>query len=165
MYLKGITNVSLWYPKCSICDLVGYSDSDYAGCKTDRKSTSGIFHILGKSLVSGYCKNQVCVSLNTVEVEYIIIGSCCAQIIWLKKQLSDYGVHLGCIPLKCDNTNAINITKNLVMHSIAKHIEIRHHILRDHVLKRDVEITFVDTHNQSTNVFTKPLAKESFYNI
>ncbi|KAK2390888.1 putative mitochondrial protein [Trifolium repens] len=57
-YLKGTTNVGLWYPKGSTCDLVGYSDSDYAGCKTDRKSTSGTCHILGNSLVSWSCKKK-----------------------------------------------------------------------------------------------------------
>ncbi|XP_050888805.1 secreted RxLR effector protein 161-like [Lathyrus oleraceus] len=55
-HLKGTMNVSLWYPKGSICDLVGYSDSDYEGCKTNRKSTSGTCHILGNALVSWACK-------------------------------------------------------------------------------------------------------------
>ena len=51
-YLKGTTNVGLWYPKDSICNLIGYSDTDYVGCKTERKSTSGTCHILGNALVS-----------------------------------------------------------------------------------------------------------------
>ncbi|XP_050908075.1 uncharacterized mitochondrial protein AtMg00240-like [Lathyrus oleraceus] len=58
-YLKGTTNVNLWYRKGSICDLVGYSDSDYAGCKTDRKSTSGTCHILGNALVSWAARNKL----------------------------------------------------------------------------------------------------------
>ncbi|XP_050878871.1 secreted RxLR effector protein 161-like [Lathyrus oleraceus] len=130
-YLKGTTNVGLWYPKGSICNLVGYSDSDYAGCKTDKKSTSG-------TLVSWACKKQACIALSTTDAEYIAAGSCCAQILWLKQQLSDFRLNLGCIPLRCDNTSAINITKNPVMHSRTKHIDIRHHLLHDHVLKGDV---------------------------
>uniref|UniRef100_A0A3Q7XZQ9 Uncharacterized protein LOC113786557 n=1 Tax=Cicer arietinum TaxID=3827 RepID=A0A3Q7XZQ9_CICAR len=164
-YLKGTTNVGLWYPKGSICSLVGYSDSDYAGCKTDRKSTSGTCHVLGNALVSWSCKKQACVALSTAEAEYIAAGSCCAQILWLKQQLHDYGVDLGCIPLRCDNTSAINISKNPIMHSRTKHIDIRHHFLRDHVLKGNVEVTFVDTHNQLADIFTKPLPKDSFYKI
>ncbi|XP_050918643.1 secreted RxLR effector protein 161-like [Lathyrus oleraceus] len=88
-YLKGTMNVGLWYPKGSICDLVGYSDSDYAGCKTDRKSTSGTCHILGNAIVSWACKKQACVYLSTAEAEYITTVSCCAHVLWLKQQLSD----------------------------------------------------------------------------
>lgn len=57
-YLKGTTNVVLWYLKGSLCDLVEYSDSDYAGYKSDRKITSGTCHILGNELVSWSCKNK-----------------------------------------------------------------------------------------------------------
>ncbi|XP_050920276.1 secreted RxLR effector protein 161-like [Lathyrus oleraceus] len=71
-YLKGTTNVGLWYPKVSICNLVGYSDADYAGYKTDQKSTSGTCHILGNALVLWACKKQACVALSTAEAEYIV---------------------------------------------------------------------------------------------
>lgn len=98
-YLKGTMNVGLWYPKGSICDLVGFSDSDYAGCKTDSKSTRGTYHILGNALVSWSCKKQAYVTLSTAEAEYIAAGNFCAQILWLKQQLSDDGLNLGCIPL------------------------------------------------------------------
>ncbi|XP_058784419.1 secreted RxLR effector protein 161-like [Vicia villosa] len=84
-YQKGTTNVGLWYPKGSMNTLVGYSDADYAGCKTDRKSTSGTCHILGTALVSWSCKKQASVALSTAEVEYIAAGSGCAQILWLKQ--------------------------------------------------------------------------------
>ncbi|XP_050915603.1 secreted RxLR effector protein 161-like [Lathyrus oleraceus] len=164
-YLKGTTKVGLWYPKGSISKLVGYSDADYAGSKIDRKSTSGTYHILGNALVSWACKKQACVALSTSEAEYIAAGSCCAQILWLKQQLRDYILNLGCILLLCDNPSAINITKNLVMHSRTKHIDIRNHFLHDHVLQGDVEVTFVDTYNQLADIFTKPLAREPFYKI
>lgn len=77
-YLKGTTNVVLSYPKCSICDLICYSDSDYADCKIDRKSTNGTCHVLGSALVSWSRKKQVCVARSTTEAEYIAVGSCCA---------------------------------------------------------------------------------------
>ncbi|XP_050916102.1 secreted RxLR effector protein 161-like [Lathyrus oleraceus] len=93
-YIKGTTNFGLWYPKGGICNLVGYSDADYAGSKTDRKITSGTCHILGNALVSWACKKQACVALSTAEAEYIAAGSCCAQILWLKQQLRDYKLDL-----------------------------------------------------------------------
>ncbi|XP_050916750.1 uncharacterized mitochondrial protein AtMg00810-like [Lathyrus oleraceus] len=70
-YLKVTTNIRLWYTKGSICDLVGYPDSDYEGCKTDRKNTTGTCHILGNALVSWSYKKQACVVLSTAEAEYI----------------------------------------------------------------------------------------------
>ena len=164
-YLIGTLNVGLWYPKGSTCDLIGYSDSDFAGCKLDRKSTSGTCHLLGNSLVSWHSKKQVSVALSTAEAEYVAAGSCCAQILWMKQQLVDYGLMLDHIPIKCDNTSAINLTKNPVQHSRTKHIEIRHHFIRDHVEKGDVVIEFVETSKQLADIFTKPLCKESFFNI
>ncbi|XP_050890194.1 secreted RxLR effector protein 161-like [Lathyrus oleraceus] len=164
-YLKGTSDVGLWCPKGSICSLVGFYDADYTGCKTDRKSTSGTCHIFGNALVSWSCKKQASVALSTAEAEYIAAGSCCSQILWLKQQLRDYGINLGSIALKCDNTSAINISNNPIMHSRTKYIDIRHYFLRDHVLKGDIEISFIDTQNQLANIFTKPLSRDAFYKI
>ena len=70
-YLKGTSSVGLWYPSHSPIHLIGYSDSDFAGCKLDRKSTSGTCHLLGSSLISWHSKKQACVALSTAEAEYI----------------------------------------------------------------------------------------------
>ncbi|KAK2988308.1 hypothetical protein RJ640_011979 [Escallonia rubra] len=69
----------LWYPRNSSIDLVGFSDSDYAGCLVDRKSTSGTCQFLGDALVSWHSKKQTSVALSTAEAEYVAAGSCCAQ--------------------------------------------------------------------------------------
>jgi len=84
-YLQGTTNVGLWYPSEVYLNLVGYSDSDFAGCKIDRKSTSGTCHLLGLSLISWHCKKQACVALSTPEAKYIAAGSYCAQSLWIKQ--------------------------------------------------------------------------------
>ena len=73
------------------------------------------------------------------------VGSCTAQVLWIKHQLHDYHVNLGCVPIMCDNTSAISLTKNLIQHSRTKHIEIRHHFLRDEVNKNKIEFHFVET--------------------
>ena len=164
-YLLGTINIWLWYPKNSTCNLIGYSGFDFAGSKTDRKSTSGTCHFIGSALVSWHSKKQNSVALSTAEVEYISAGSCCAQILWMKQRLSDYGIFLDHIPIRCDNTSAINLFKNLVQHSRTKHIEIRHHYLRDYVLKGDCVLEFVDIKNQFADIFTKPLPKETFFAI
>src|SRR6202047_564738 len=113
-YLVGTPTLGLWYPKGSSFDLCGYSDADYAGSKVDRKSTSGTCFFLGKSLVSWFSKKQNCVALSTAEAEYIAVGSYVAQLLWMKQELEDYGLKYDHIPVYCDNTSAINLTKNPV---------------------------------------------------
>ena len=78
-YLKGTTNVGLWYPKGTSLNLAGFLDSDFTRCKLDRKSTSGTCDLLVSSSVSWNCKKQACVTLSTSEAKYIAVGSCCAQ--------------------------------------------------------------------------------------
>jgi len=142
-YLQGTTNVGLWYPSEVSLNLVHYSDSDFVGCKTDRKSTSGTCHLLGSSLISWHSKKQACVALSTAKAEYIVVGSCCAQSLWIKQHLSDFGLNLFKIPLLCDNISAINLTKNPIQHSRTKHIEIFHHFIRDHVNNGDCEFSLL----------------------
>ena len=113
-------------------DLTAYSDADYAGYKVDRKSTSGTCHFLGECLISWASKKQTSVATSTAEAEYVVAGSSCAQVLWIKNQLLDYGIVIKNVPIFCDNTSAINLSKNPIMHSRTIHIEIRHHFLRDH---------------------------------
>nr|CAN81432.1 hypothetical protein VITISV_010697 [Vitis vinifera] len=95
-------------------ELIGFSDADFVGCKVERKSTSGTCHFLGHSLVSWHSMKQNSVALSTAEAEYIAAGLCCAQIIWMKQTLSDFNLFFEHVPIKCDNTSAINISKNLM---------------------------------------------------
>ena len=90
-------------------------------------------------------KKQNYVSLSTTEAEYIAAGSCCAQLLWMKQTLKDYGINVKNVPLYCDNESAIKIAHNPVQHSKTKHIQIRHHFLHDHVLKGDISIEHVKT--------------------
>ncbi|CAM8930749.1 unnamed protein product [Rhodiola kirilowii] len=110
-YLKGTDNLCLFYPMGGDLRLTAYTDADYAGCRTDRKSTSGMAQFLGPCLISWGSKKQSSIALSTAEAEYITAAACCAQLLWIKQQLSDYGVHLECVSILCDNTSAINISK------------------------------------------------------
>ncbi|GKC06661.1 retrovirus-related pol polyprotein from transposon TNT 1-94 [Tanacetum coccineum] len=111
-YLKGTPSPGLWYLKCLGFDLKVYSNSDYAGCNMDSKSTS--------------------------EAEYVAAAGCCANIIWMRSQLSDYDIHYKMVPVFYDNTSVIAISNNLVLHSRTKHTDIRYHFIRDHILKGDI---------------------------
>ncbi|KAJ9561698.1 hypothetical protein OSB04_006858 [Centaurea solstitialis] len=143
-------------------DLTVFLDSDFAGCKIDRKSTTGGCQLLGDKLVSLTSKKQNSVSTSTAEAEYVAAGSCCAQVLWIRNQLLDYGFQLSKIPIYCDNTSAIAIANNPVLHSKTKHIEIRYHFIRDHVMNGDVDLHFVPTEYQLADLFTKPLDEKRF---
>jgi hypothetical protein len=135
-YLVHTPKFGLWYPRGSTFDLIGYSDADWAGCKIDRKSTSGTCQFLGRSLMSWASKKQNFVALSTAEAEYIATGHCCAQLLWMRQTLRDYGYKLTKVPLLCYNESAIRMADNPVEHSRTKHIAIRYHFLRDHQQRR-----------------------------
>jgi hypothetical protein len=90
------------------------------------------------------------------------VGACCAQLLWMKQTLRDFGCEFKRIPLLCDNESAIKLANNPVQHSRTKHIDMRHHFLRDHEAKGDIELCHVNTENQLVDIFTKPLDETRF---
>ncbi|GJZ53164.1 retrovirus-related pol polyprotein from transposon TNT 1-94 [Tanacetum coccineum] len=113
-YLWGIVNMGLWYTKDSGFKLTGFSDADYAGCKDTFKSTFGGAQFLGEKLVSWSSKKQDCTMLSTAKAEYVSLSACCAQVLWMRTQLTDYGFHFNKIPIYCDFKSAIAISYNPV---------------------------------------------------
>jgi hypothetical protein len=164
-YLALAPNLYLWYPKRSHFELLGYSDVDYARCKVDRKSTSETCQFLGRSLVSWSSKKQNSVALSTVEVEYVAAGSCCAQLLWMRQTLKDYGYTMNHVPLLCDNDSAIKIAYNPCEHSRTKHIDIWHHFLRYHAVKGDIVISHIGTNDQLADIFIEPLDEKRVHEL
>ncbi|GJZ12822.1 hypothetical protein Tco_0548052, partial [Tanacetum coccineum] len=101
-------------------------------------------------------------AISTTEAEYIAMSGCCAQILWMRSQLKDYGFIFNKIPLYCDNKSAIALSCNNVQHSRSKHIDIRHHFIREQVKNRVVELYFVETNYQLADILTKALPRERF---
>ncbi|GJT58100.1 retrovirus-related pol polyprotein from transposon TNT 1-94 [Tanacetum coccineum] len=132
-YRKGTLNLGLWYLKGLGFDLKAYSDSDYAGCNLDRKSTSGGCQILGEKLVCWSAKKQSFVAMSSTEVEYVAVTGCCAQVSGSRV---------------CWLTMMFSMT--------------RYHLFRDHILKGDIELHFVPTDLQLADIFMKSLAESSF---
>jgi hypothetical protein len=66
------------------------------------------------------------------------------------------------IPIHCDNTSAISVSKNLVLHSKTKHIPIKYHFLREKVTNRVVQLNYIPSTEQIVDIFTKPLAATPF---
>ncbi|GJZ86360.1 retrovirus-related pol polyprotein from transposon TNT 1-94 [Tanacetum coccineum] len=161
-YLKGTIHMGLWYPKDSGFELKAFADADYAGCHDTRRSTSGSAQFLGHRLVSWSSKKQKSTAISTTEAEYIALSGCCAQILWMRSQLRDYGFAFNKIPMYCDNQSAIALCCNSVQHSRSKHIDIRHHFIKEQVEKKVVELYFVETKYQLADIFTKALPRERF---
>ncbi|GJX11010.1 hypothetical protein Tco_0200869, partial [Tanacetum coccineum] len=124
-YLKGTINMGLWYPKDSGFELTAFSDADHAGCLDTRKSTSGGIQFLGDKLVSWMSKKQNCTAMSSAEAEYVALSASCAQVMWMRTQLQDYGFNYNKIPLYCDSQSAIAISCKAVHHSHTKHIHTR----------------------------------------
>eukprot|EP00253_Pinus_taeda_P033415 PITA_33415 len=138
-YLQGTQNYGLWYPRDTDLTLHAYTDADWAGSVDDRKSTSG------------------------AEAEYVAATSCCTQLLWMMQTLQDF--QITCTPpisILYDNTSAINISKNPVMHSKTKHIPIKYHFLREQVLEQKVKLEYVPSKEQVADILTKPLPRETF---
>jgi hypothetical protein len=93
------------------------------------------------------------------------VCSCCSQILWIVQTIRDYGVTYKGIPLMCDSSNVICLAHNPVFHGRAKRIKMRHHFLRDHVEKGEIEIKFIDTKRQLSDIFTKPLDSSRFASL
>nr|GEV35727.1 hypothetical protein [Tanacetum cinerariifolium] len=132
-YLKGTINWGLWYPKDTAMALTAYADADHAGCQDTRRSTSESAQFLGDKLI-----------------------------LWMRSQLTDYGFDFNKIPLYCDNHCAIALCYNNVQHSRSKHIDIRHYFIREKVKRGVVELYFVTTNYQLTDIFTKALPRQRF---
>lgn len=97
-------------------------------------------------------------SLSTTEVEYIAVATCCSQVLCMKKTMKDIQVEiLEPIPIQCDNSSPINISKNPVMHSRKKYVAIKYHFLREKVADKEVIVEYVPTVEQIADIFTKPL--------
>ncbi|GJW26374.1 retrovirus-related pol polyprotein from transposon TNT 1-94 [Tanacetum coccineum] len=106
--LKGTINMGLWYPKDSGFELTAFSDADHAGCIDTRKITSGGIQFLGDKLVSWMSKKQDYTVMPSAEAEYVASSASCAQIMWMRTQLKDYGFNYNKIPLYCDSQSAID---------------------------------------------------------
>nr|GEV05419.1 uncharacterized mitochondrial protein AtMg00810-like [Tanacetum cinerariifolium]GEX27856.1 uncharacterized mitochondrial protein AtMg00810-like [Tanacetum cinerariifolium] len=106
--------MGLWYPKDSSFELTAFSDADHAICIDSRKSTSGGIQFLGDKLVSWMSKKQNCTAMSSTEAEYVALSASCAQVMWMRTQLQDYGFNYNKILLYYDSQSAIAISCNPV---------------------------------------------------
>ncbi|GJZ17618.1 hypothetical protein Tco_0553741 [Tanacetum coccineum] len=120
----GTINMGLWYSKDTGMSMTTYADADHAGCQDTKRSTLGSAQFLGDKLLSWSLKKQKYTAILSIEAEYIALSGCCAQILWMRSQLTDYDFQFNKIPLYCNNKSAIALCCNNVQHSRAKHIDV-----------------------------------------
>ncbi|KAJ9561899.1 hypothetical protein OSB04_007059 [Centaurea solstitialis] len=133
LYLTA-SRPDIMFATCVYAHLQSFTDSDHAGCKLNRKSTSGACQFLGDKLI-----------------------------LWIKTQLAEYGYTMHRIPIYCDSSSAIQIATNPVQLSRTKHIDIRYHFIKDHVEKGNVELFFVESERKISDFFTKAFDEKRHY--
>ncbi|GJY71642.1 copia protein [Tanacetum coccineum] len=135
------------------------ANANRAGCQDTRRSTSGCMQLLGDRLVSWSSKRQKSAAISSTEAEYIAMSGCCAQILWMRSQLTDYGLGFNKIPMYCDNKSAIALCCNNVQHSRSKHIDIRFHFIKEQVENGVVEKLTLSYEITATDIFTKAFGR------
>ncbi|RVW83084.1 Retrovirus-related Pol polyprotein from transposon TNT 1-94 [Vitis vinifera] len=160
-YIAGTYDFGIWYGHVQEFKLVGYTDSDWAGCLEDRKSTSGYMFSLGSGAVCWSSKKQAVTALSSSEAEYTAATSSACQAVWLRRILVDINQeHEEPTVIYCDNKAAIAMTKNPAYHGRTKHVDIRVHFIRDLVVEGKVVLQYCNTNEQVADVLTKALSRD-----
>ena len=161
-YLKGTFNYGLMYTN-DLNELKIYSDSDYAGDPSNRKSTSGVAVKYGSCTIAWRSQLQKSVTLSTTEAEYVAAAEAVKDVIWIKRLLSEISTTpLSNCSLLLDNQSAIKLIKNPEFHKRTKHIDVRYHFIRDRYEEGIFKLSYVCSQDQLADILTKALPSPRF---
>ncbi|WKA03451.1 hypothetical protein VitviT2T_021558 [Vitis vinifera] len=159
-YVKGTIDIGLHFTSHTTLDLCAFSDADWAGFPTTRRSITGYCTFLGENLISWCAKKQHTIFRSSTEAEYRAMAHTAAELTWMSFILNDLHVPLASTPtLYCDNTSALHMTINPVFHARSKHIELDYHFVRERVALGLLVTQHISTENQVADLFTKPMSK------
>jgi Reverse transcriptase (RNA-dependent DNA polymerase)/Integrase core domain/gag-polypeptide of LTR copia-type/GAG-pre-integrase domain len=166
-YLKATPGRGVLMRNQGHTELTVYTDADWAGNPTDRRSTSGLCAFVGGNLVTWQSKKQPVVAKSSAEAEYRAMANATSEIVWLRRVLYELGCPSLNQPTKlfCDSQAAIHIASNPVFHERTKHIEVSCHYVRENVLNRTIETPYIRSEDQLADVFTKALTRGKFQKI
>ncbi|KAJ4721194.1 Retrovirus-related Pol polyprotein from transposon TNT 1-94 [Melia azedarach] len=162
-YIKGTLFHGLHFSTYSSLKLRAFSDADWTGDPTDRRSTTSFCVFLGDSLISWRCKKQTVVARSSTKAEYRALVDTTQEIIWL---LSDMGVpHSRPTPLACDNNSVVQIAHNDIFHERTKHIEVYCHFIRQHITQGTIVLRSISSLDQPVDLFTKSHHRGRFHDL
>jgi hypothetical protein len=157
-YIKHTLHCGIFYEAKSKLQVHGYTDVDWAGNVSDRRSTGGFLFSFGSGAVSWSSKKQPTVALLSTEVEYRGVTIVACEVVWLQKLLSNLGLSVNApVVIYCDNISSILLANNPVYHARTKHIEVHYHFIREKVLAKEIDLIHVSTEDQVADIFTKAL--------
>jgi len=164
-YLKSSPRKGLMFSKYDHLRVEGYTDADWAGNVSDRKSTSGYFTFVGENLVTWRSKKQNVVALSSAEAEFRGMAKGLCELLWLNRLLTEIDFAPSCeMDLFCDNKAAIDISHNPIQHDRTKHVEVDRHFIKQNLETKVVRFPFVKYEDQLADVLTKAVCSKSFYN-
>ena len=141
----------------------GFTDADWVGSPTDRKSTSGGIFSIGSTTVSWYSRKQISVALSSAEVEYMAEGQAVCEVIWMRKILVGlFGSHLDPTVIHCDNQGCIKLSINHVFHDISKHIDILDHHIRYCMQWKIMLLQYIPMEDQDADILMKAFTRRKF---
>jgi hypothetical protein len=163
-YLKSAPGKGLMFSKNDHLDIEGYTDADWAGNLSDRKSTSGYFTFVGGNLVTWRSKKQKVVALSSAEAEFRGMAKGLCELLWLRRLLSEIGFAPNSeMNLYCDNKAAIEISQNSIQHDRTKHIEIDRHFIKQNLEEKVICFPFVRSEDQLADMLTKAVSNKNFH--
>jgi hypothetical protein len=160
-YLNGTRNFGLLYTKGNN-ELVGYSDSNYAGDQETRKSTTGYVFQMGNNTITWNSKRQQTVALSTCEAEYMALNHTVCEGIWIRKLLKELGIVQPITTIYEDNQGCIALAKNPVQHHRTKHIDVKYHFIRERIEEGTVKVIYCPTNEMKADILTKGIAAPQF---
>lgn len=161
-FLKGTRDMKLTFSNSNLgCDIIGFSDSDFAADTIERKSVSGYVFKMSNGAITWMSKKQGTVALSTSEAEYMAMSTCFQEALWLlqlQKELTP-GAKLT---VNCDNQSAIFIAKNSAFSQRTKHIDVRHHFIRECIAENKILLEYTNTEEMVADTLTKSLPNPKF---
>jgi hypothetical protein len=163
-YVAMTTSYELWYTQAEgeFC-LMGYSDNNLAGDIDYRRSTTGVLFFLSGNPMSWMSQKQKAVTKSSSEAKYMPSVVAASQVVWLRRVLEEViGVQVPVPAIKMDNTAAIAIARNQVLHEHSKHIDVKFHFTKECVERGDINLEHIKTGDEHADIPTKALGRVQY---